>query len=116
MASIDEWLAAADRVLERGNHRVALCERGIRTFENATPSTLDLAAIPVVRERSHLPVIVDPTRAVGRASWALALADGACAAGAQGLSLTVRLGREQGAHAIELSDLAALVTRLSGAR
>jgi chorismate mutase/prephenate dehydratase len=116
MASIDEWLAAADRVLERGNHRVALCERGIRTFESSTPSTLDLSAVPVLRERSHLPVLVDPTRAAGRARWALALADGAIAAGAQGLSLSVKLGSGQGEHALAVSDLASLVARIGGCR
>lgn len=112
MASIEEWLAAADRILERGNHRVALCERGIRTFEHATPSTLDLSAVPLVRERSHLPILVDPTRASGRAQWALALAQGARAAGAHGLSLSVQLGTGQGEQALSLPDFTALTARL----
>jgi len=116
MASIDEWLAAADRVLERGNHRVALCERGIRTFEQATTSTLDLSAVPVLRERSHLPVLVDPSRATGRARWALPLAEGALTAGAQGLSLTVKLGQSPGEGALELADLSKLIARTSGGR
>jgi chorismate mutase / prephenate dehydratase len=110
MASLDEWLAAADRILSRGNHRVALCERGIRTFDN---TTLDLAAVPALRERSHLPVMVDPTRATSRASWALALAEGAVAAGAHGLSLAARLGREVG---LSLDELTQLIARLSGTR
>ena len=116
MASIDEWLAAADRILERGNHRVALCERGIRTFESSTPSTLDLSAVPVLRERSHLPVVVDPTRAAGRARWALSLAEAAIAAGAQGLSLAVKLGTGQGEQALSVDDLASLVARVGGCR
>ncbi|MDB4985201.1 MAG: phospho-2-dehydro-3-deoxyheptonate aldolase [Myxococcaceae bacterium] len=116
MASIDEWLAAADRILERGNHRVALCERGIRTFEESTPSTLDLAAVPVLRELSHLPVLVDSTRAAGHARWAVPLADAALAAGAQGLSLAVKLGLRQGDDAIEVTDFARLVARASGCR
>ncbi|MDB4973199.1 MAG: phospho-2-dehydro-3-deoxyheptonate aldolase [Myxococcaceae bacterium] len=116
MASIDEWLAAADRILERGNHRVALCERGIRTFEPSTPSTLDLSSVPVLRERSHLPVVVDPTRASGRATWALALAAGALAAGAHGLSLVVKLGSLEGEEALEVSDFASLVARLGASR
>jgi chorismate mutase/prephenate dehydratase len=115
MASIDEWLAAADRVLARGNHRVALCERGIRTFEPTTQATLDLAAVPVLRERSHLPVLVDPTRAAGRAAWAIALAEGARAAGAHGLSLAAKLGTSH-EFGLELEELKALIARLSAAR
>jgi len=116
MASLEEWLAAADRLLDRGNHRVALCERGIRTFERATPSTLDLSAVPVLRERSHLPVVVDPSRAAGQARWAASLAESAHAAGAHGISLSVRLGRGQGEQALALDDFAALVARLTSAR
>ena len=69
MASIDEWLAAAEYVMAEGNSRVILCERGIRTFETATRNTLDLSAVPVLRERTHLPVIVDPSHAAGRRDW-----------------------------------------------
>jgi chorismate mutase / prephenate dehydratase len=116
MASIDEWLAAADRVLERGNHRVALCECGIRTFEQATPNTLDLSAVPVLRERSHLPVLVDPSRATGRARWTLSLAQGALTAGAQGLSLAVQLGNEADGGALSLAELTQLIARPSGVR
>ncbi|MEY4510591.1 MAG: hypothetical protein RLZZ450_2713 [Pseudomonadota bacterium] len=116
MASIDEWLAAADRILERGNHRLALCERGIRTFEQATTSTLDLSAVPVLRERSHLPVLVDPTRAIGQARWALPLAASALTAGAQGLSLSVKLGLDTGDGAIELAELTKLIARFGGPR
>ncbi|HEY6880829.1 MAG TPA: hypothetical protein VI299_22550, partial [Polyangiales bacterium] len=106
MASLDEWLAAADRILNRGNHRVALCERGIRTFEQ---TTLDLAAVPLLRERSHLPVLVDPTRSSARSTW-VALAEGARAAGAHGLSLAAKLGQDVG---LSLDELSALIAKLS---
>ena len=65
MSTIDEWLRAAEYILAHGNQMVLLCERGIRTFETATRNTLDLSAVPVVRERTHLPVIVDPSHAAG---------------------------------------------------
>ena len=68
-SSIDEWLAAAEYVLAGGNERVLLCERGIRTFETATRNTLDLSAVVVARERTHLPVIVDPSHAAGLRRW-----------------------------------------------
>ncbi len=84
-ASIAEWLAAAEYVLAGGNERVVLCERGIRTFETATRNTLDLSAVVVARERTHLPVIVDPSHAAGLRRWVPALAKAALAAGAHGL-------------------------------
>jgi 3-deoxy-7-phosphoheptulonate synthase len=84
-ATFDEWLAAARYVLVEGNDQVVLCERGIRTFETATRNTLDLSAIPVLRDRTDLPVIVDPSHAAGWASWVPALAIAAVAAGADGL-------------------------------
>ena len=64
-STIEEWLAAAEYVVAQGNQQVILCERGIRTFESATRNTLDLSAVAVVRERSHLPVIVDPSHGTG---------------------------------------------------
>ena len=85
MSSIDEWIAAAEYILAQGNQDVILCERGIRTFETATRGTLDLTAIPVVRERTHLPVIVDPSHAAGVRRWVAPLARAALAAGAQGV-------------------------------
>ena len=84
-ATFDEWLAAARYVLLENCDQVVLCERGIRTFETATRNTLDLSAIPVLRERTDLPVIVDPSHAAGRSSWVPALAMAAVAAGADGL-------------------------------
>jgi chorismate mutase/prephenate dehydratase len=85
MASIDEWLAAAEYILAQGNQQVVLCERGIRTFETATRNTLDLSAIPVVRERTHLPVIVDPSHACGTRRWVPAMTRAALASGADGV-------------------------------
>jgi chorismate mutase/prephenate dehydratase len=84
-ATIKEFLQAAEYVMAGGNHQVVLCERGIRTFENATRSTLDVSAVPVLRERTHLPVIVDPSHAAGRRGLVIPLALAAAAAGADGL-------------------------------
>ncbi len=89
MATIEELLLAAEYVVSAGNPRVLLCERGIRTFETATRNTLDLAAVPVLRERTHLPVIVDPSHAAGRRELVPALGLGAVAAGADGLIVEV---------------------------
>jgi 3-deoxy-7-phosphoheptulonate synthase len=85
MATIDELLLAAEYIVAAGNPRVVLCERGIRTFETATRNTLDVSAIPVLRTRSHLPVLVDPSHAAGKREWVPALACAAIAAGADGL-------------------------------
>jgi chorismate mutase/prephenate dehydratase len=113
MASVDEWLAAAEYVLERGNHRVILCERGIRTFERSTPSTLDLSAVALLRDRVHLPILVDPSQATGRARLAARLAESARAAGAQGFILEVRGAGEKHESALALEEFAALVPRLA---
>jgi chorismate mutase/prephenate dehydratase len=88
-ASLDELLYAAEYILARGNTQVILCERGIRTFETATRSTLDLSAIPVLRERTHLPVIVDPSHAAGVRRWVPALARAAKAVGAHGVIVEI---------------------------
>ena len=84
-SSLDDLLAAAEYVLAEGNHDVILCERGIRTFENAYRFTLDLAAVPALRERTDLPVIVDPSHAAGRRSLVTPLSLAAAAVGADGL-------------------------------
>lgn len=85
MASIEELLQAANTILSQGNQQVILCERGIRTFETSTRNTLDLTAIPLLRKLTHLPVIVDPSRAAGRADLVAPLARAAKAAGAHGV-------------------------------
>jgi chorismate mutase/prephenate dehydratase len=88
-ATIDEWLAAAEYLLAQGNGQVLLCERGIRTFESATPSTLDLSAVVVLRERTHLPVLVDPSHGTGRRAYVPGMAWAARACGAHGLLIEV---------------------------
>ena len=88
-SSLDELLMAADYVLKEGNERVILCERGIRTFETAYRFTLDLMAIPVLKELSHLPVIVDPSHAAGRRELVPSLSLAAAAAGADGIIVEV---------------------------
>jgi len=85
MASIDELLNAAEYILSHGNRQVILCERGIRTFETATRNTLDLSAIPVLKELTHLPVIVDPSHAVGERNKVIPLAKAAKIVGAHGI-------------------------------
>ena len=80
---------SAEYIMAGGNHRVILCERGIRTFETATRNTLDLSAIPALRQMTHLPVIVDPSHATGLASLVRPMALAATAAGADGLIIEV---------------------------
>jgi len=87
MASIDELLNAAEYILSQGNRQVMLCERGIRTFETATRNTLDLSAIPVLKELTHLPVIVDPSHAVGERNKVIPLAKAAKIVGAHGIMI-----------------------------
>jgi chorismate mutase/prephenate dehydratase len=100
-STIDEWLAAAEYILAQGNGQVILCERGIRTFESATRSTLDLSAVPVLRERTHLPVIVDPSHGTGRRTLVAPMAWAARAAGAHGLIVEVH---PDPAHALSDGD------------
>lgn len=87
--TIDEWLMSAEYIMAGGNKNVILCERGIRTFETATRNTLDLSAIPVLREKTHLPVIVDPSHATGIVQYVEPLSIAAVAAGADGLIIEV---------------------------
>lgn len=88
-ATIDEWLNAAEYIISAGNPNVVLCERGIRTFETSTRNTLDLSAVPVIKEKSHLPIIVDPSHATGVYSYVSPLAKAAVACGADGLMIEV---------------------------
>lgn len=88
-ATIEEWLMSAEYIMSEGNMNVILCERGIRTFEPYTRNTLDLSAIPVLKERTHLPVIVDPSHASGLARLVLPLSLAACGVGADGLEIEV---------------------------
>ena len=120
MASIDEWLAAAEYVLAGGNGRVVLCERGIRTFETATRNTLDLSSVVVARERTHLPVIVDPSHAAGVRRWVPALAKAALAAGAHGLIVEAHPNPDaalsDGPQSLTLAALAEMARDLGIAR
>ena len=88
-ATIDEWLNAAEYIMAEGNPNVVLCERGIRTYETSTRNTLDLSAVPVLKERTHLPVIVDPSHATGAYRYVLPMAKAAVACGADGLMIEV---------------------------
>jgi 3-deoxy-7-phosphoheptulonate synthase len=86
-ATIDELLMAAEYIVKEGNANVILCERGIRTFETATRNTLDISAIPIIKQRSHLPVVVDPSHAAGKTDLVEPLSLAAIAAGADGLMI-----------------------------
>jgi 3-deoxy-7-phosphoheptulonate synthase len=88
-ATIDELLMSAEYIMSEGNTQVILCERGIRTFSDTTRNTLDLSAIPSIKEASHLPIIVDPSHAAGRRDYVIPLSKGAIAVGADGLLVEV---------------------------
>jgi 3-deoxy-7-phosphoheptulonate synthase len=88
-ATIEEFLQAAEYVMKGGNHEIVLCERGIRTFETSTRNTLDLNAVPMLKRRSHLPVIVDPSHGTGHSWMVPPLAAAAVAVGADGLLVEV---------------------------
>lgn len=88
-STIEEWLNAAEYIIAEGNSNVVLCERGIRTFETATRNTLDLSAVPVLKERTHLPVIVDPSHSTGSYKYVPAMAKAAIACDADGLMIEV---------------------------
>jgi chorismate mutase/prephenate dehydratase len=115
-SSIDELLQAAEYILSGGNQQVLLCERGIRTFETATRNTLDLSAVPVLRERSHLPVIVDPSHAAGNRDLVAPLAVAAKAIGADGIMVEIHPNPAEalsdGPQSLEFDQFAALMTKL----
>jgi 3-deoxy-7-phosphoheptulonate synthase len=94
-ATIKEWLMSAEYIMSGGNHEVVLCERGIRTYETATRNTLDLSAVPVLKQMTHLPVIVDPSHAVGKWDLVAPMAKAAVAAGADGLIIEVHSNPEE---------------------
>src|SRR5690606_32857116 len=116
-ATIRELLMAAEYVMAHGNREVILCERGIRTFETATRNTLDVAAIPVLKSETHLPVIVDPSHAGGRAALVAPLAFAAVAAGADGLMIEVHPDPESalsdGDQSLTPAGFASLMVRLA---
>jgi 3-deoxy-7-phosphoheptulonate synthase len=94
-ATIKEFLMATEYIMSRGNQEVILCERGIRTFETATRNTLDLSAVPVLKQLTHLPVIVDPSHGVGKWDLVTPMSKGAVAVGADGLLIEVHTNPEE---------------------
>lgn len=94
-ATIKEWLMSAEYIMSRGNHEVILCERGIRTFETATRNTLDLSAVPLLKQLTHLPIVVDPSHGVGKWDLVSPMAKAAVAAGADGLMVEVHTNPEE---------------------
>jgi 3-deoxy-7-phosphoheptulonate synthase len=115
-ATLDELLAAAEYIMAEGNPNVILCERGIRTFEPATRNTLDLSAVPVLRERSHLPVLVDPSHGVGVRRWIRPLCRAAKAVGAHGIIVEVHPNppeaKSDKEQALTFDDFAQIVSDL----
>ncbi len=116
--SIAEYLQAAEYILSQGNPNVILCERGIRTFETATRFTLDVSAVPVLKELTHLPVWVDPSHAAGRRSLVPSLALASAAAGADGLIVEVHAdperARSDAAQQLDDGEFESLMSRLRG--
>ena len=116
-ASVDELLNAAECVAKEGNERIILCERGIRTFERATRYTLDLAAVAVLKQQTHLPVVVDPSHAAGRRSLVLPLARAAAAVGADGVMVEVHPRPDEalcdGPQQLAAGDFAAFASEIA---
>ncbi len=115
-STIEEWLLAAEYILSQGNRDVILCERGIRTFEQSTRFTLDLNSVPLVRELSHLPVVVDPSQGTGRWSLVRPMSLAAVAAGAQGLIIEVHPRPDEalsdGSQSLDFENFARLMSEL----
>ncbi len=116
-ATVEELLFAAEYIMSEGNPNVMLCERGIRTFETATRNTLDLSAVPVLRERSHLPVLVDPSHGVGVRRWIRPLCRAAKAVGAHGLLIEVHPNppeaKSDAEQALTFDDFSVIVEELN---
>lgn len=116
-STIEEWLLAAEYIVSGGNEKVILCERGIRTFETATRNTLDLSAIPLVKQLSHLPIIVDPSQGTGVRELVAPMSAAAIAAGADGLIIEVHNQPNEalsdGDQSIYLDQLEQLIQRLT---
>jgi 3-deoxy-7-phosphoheptulonate synthase len=117
-ATLEEFLAAAEYIVAEGNERVILCERGIRTFERATRNTLDLSVVPLIREMSHLPIIVDPSHATGKRSLVPVMSRAALVAGAHGLMIEVHPDPEKalcdGAQSLNGPGFSTLMDELRG--
>ena len=115
-ATIDEFLLAAEYILQAGNSQVILCERGIRTFEKATRNTLDISAVPLIQQLSHLPIIVDPSHASGKRNLILPLSRAAIAAGADGVLIEVHdqaeFAKSDGPQSLEFHAFEELLSSL----
>ena len=116
MSTMEEFLNAAEYILDRGNHQVILCERGIRTFETATRNTLDLGSIPIIKRITHLPILVDPSHAAGRRDLVVPLALAAHAVGPHGLIVEIHPEPEKalsdGPQALHFNEFAELMRRI----
>jgi len=116
--TIDEFLLSAEYILSEGNHRVILCERGIRTFETATRNTLDLSAVPVLKHKTHLPVIVDPSHGTGHWRYVASMCYAAVAAGADGLMVEVHpqpeLAESDGPQSLKPEKFHGMMKKLEG--
>ncbi|UCF88665.1 MAG: 3-deoxy-7-phosphoheptulonate synthase [bacterium] len=115
-STVKEWLMSAEYILDEGNMNVVLCERGVRTFETDTRNTLDLSSVPLVQTMSHLPIIVDPSHAVGRADLVAPMCMAAVAAGTDGLIIEVHENPEDalcdGPQSLRLDDFSSLMKSL----
>jgi 3-deoxy-7-phosphoheptulonate synthase len=115
-STIEEFLLASEYILSGGNSQVMLCERGIRTFETYTRNTLDISAVPVIKELSHLPIIVDPSHAAGKRSLVPALAKAALAVGADGIMVEVHgqpeKAKSDGPQSLDFDGFAGLMREL----
>ncbi|MBN2290656.1 MAG: 3-deoxy-7-phosphoheptulonate synthase, partial [Candidatus Glassbacteria bacterium] len=113
---LEEFLLAAEYILDSGNERVVLCERGIRTFETATRNTLDLNSVALARELSHLPIIVDPSHGTGKASLVRPLTLAARAVGAHGVMVEVhpdpRSALSDGQQSLDYKQFGELISSL----
>ncbi|MBF0291732.1 MAG: 3-deoxy-7-phosphoheptulonate synthase [Nitrospinae bacterium] len=111
--TIEEWLMSAEYIMSEGNTQVMLCERGIRTFETATRNTLDLSAVPLIKEKTHLPIIVDPSHGVGYWQYVKSMSLAAVASGADGLMIEVHWKPEEafsdGPQSLKPAKFAALM-------
>lgn len=115
-ATIEEWLLAAEYILSQGNPNVILCERGIRTFEKLTRNTIDINAVPLIKELSHLPIVVDPSQGTGKRSLVSGVSLAAVAAGADGLIVEIHphpdTALKDGAQSLHLSQYAELMPQV----
>jgi 3-deoxy-7-phosphoheptulonate synthase len=116
-ATIEELLMAAEYIVKEGNERVILCERGIRTFETATRNTLDISAVPILKQRSHLPVVVDPSHAAGKVELVEPLSLAALAAGADGVMIemhpTPETALSDGAQSLDPDQFRRVAARIA---